>query len=201
MSTNARTAAAPHATLASGLFAGSNAMLRRALLVAAGIGILTASAKINVPMVPVPMTMQTFAVSMIGLAYGARLGAATVIAYLVAAAAGLPIFAGPLPGTAYLLGPTAGFLAGMVPMAYLSGLVAERGLDRSPLKGFLALLLASLPVFLLGWGWLAYGVAQLGAGKAFAVGVAPFILGNLVKCALAAAGAVAGWSLIERFRG
>ena len=95
-----------------------------------GVCLLTLSAKIQVPFWPVPMTMQTLVVLIIGMAYGTRLGAGTVLAYLLVGAAGFPVFAGTPErgiGLAYMMGPTGGFLMGFVVAAWITGLLPNAG--------------------------------------------------------------------------
>ena len=92
--------------------------------------LLAISAKVQVPFWPVPMTMQTFVVLMLGIAYGSRLGASTGVLYLVEGAIGLPVFAKGA-GIAYLIGPTGGYLIGFVIAMYVVGLLAEKHWDRS----------------------------------------------------------------------
>ena len=102
--------------------------------VVGGVCLLTLSAKLQVPFYPVPMTMQTLVVLMIGMAYGRVLGTATVAAYLLAGAAGLPVFAGTPErgiGLAYMMGPTGGYLVGFLVSAWLMGALAERGWSSS----------------------------------------------------------------------
>ncbi len=105
-------------------------VLRGAILVALGTALLTLSAKVNLPLPLVPMTLQTLVVLMIGAAYGWRLGSLTVIAYLAEGAIGLPVFAGPVGGLAPLVGPTAGYLYGFVLAAFATGWLSQRGWDR-----------------------------------------------------------------------
>ena len=103
------------------------------LLALVGTLALTVSAKTQIPFWPVPMTMQTFVVLVIGMAYGARLGVATIALYLLEGALGLPVFAGTPEkgvGLAYMMGPTGGYLLGFVAGAWLCGWLAERGFDR-----------------------------------------------------------------------
>src|SRR3954470_12918661 len=95
--------------------------VRGLILIALGSGLLTLSAKINLPLPYVPMTLQTLVVLMIGAAYGWRLGSATMISYLAEGAMGLPVFAGPVGGIAPLLGPTAGYLFGFIGAAFVTG--------------------------------------------------------------------------------
>lgn len=158
--------------------------LPRALLLAvAGSLLIAACAQLLVPMWPVPMTMQTFAVLLIGLSYGPRLGSATVALYLGQGALGLPVFAGGAGGIAQLLGPTGGYLAGFVAAAALVGWMAQQGWSRPVLRVFLAMLAGSAVIYAFGAAWLS---TLVGLDRALAVGVLPFLLGDAVKAALAA---------------
>lgn len=177
---------------------------RAVMLVGIGIGILTLSAKVQVPFWPVPMTMTTFAVLLIAAAYGSRLGVATIVAYIAAGLAGLPVFAGPVAGPAYLVGTTAGFIWGYIPAAMIVGLVADRGWDRSIPKLGLAMFVGDAVIFILGFIWLAWiaqlssGATGIGAMAAWENGVEPFLLGDALKIAIAALLVPAGWSLLRR---
>lgn len=147
--------------------------------------LLALSSQIKVPMYPVPMTMQTFAVTLIGALYGWRLGAATVIAWLLQGAAGLPVFAGASGGAAYFAGPTAGYLLAFPFAAALTGWLAERGWNGGRLwLAFLSMLAGNALSLLIGVAWLG---AMIGLPKAIAVGATPFLLGAVLKSALAAA--------------
>ena len=161
-------------------------VLRGAILIALGTALLTLSAKVNLPLPFVPMTLQTLVVLMIGAAYGWRLGSATVIAYLAEGALGLPVFAGPVGGLAPLVGPTAGYLYGFVLAALATGWLSERGWDRSVPLLFVAMGLGHILILGAGFSWLAFGV-KLGVDKAWLVGIVPFIAASLVKNALGAA--------------
>ena len=160
--------------------------LRAVVLVALGSALMALSAKVNLPLPYVPMTLQTLVVLMIGAAYGWRLGSATMVAYLAEGAMGLPVFAGPVGGIAPLVGPTAGYLYGFVLAAFVIGWFAERGWDRNVVALFAAMAVGHVVIFIAGFGWLAYGIG-LGADKAWLVGVAPFIAASVVKNALGAA--------------
>jgi len=174
---------------------GAARLLTAVLLVFGGTALLAISAKIQVPFYPVPMTLQTLVVLLLGALYGSRLAVLTVLAYLAEGAIGLPVFAGTPPavaGPTYLLGPTGGFLAGFVVTAAIAGIAADRGWARSALKLFGAMLVGEVALMTLGFLWLAWfawlqgGATGLGAGTAFSAAVAPFALGELVKTALAA---------------
>ena len=162
---------------------GSSGLLRSVILVALGTALLTLSAKVNLPLPYVPMTLQTLVVLVIGAAYGWRLGSATLMAYLAEGAIGFPVFAGPVGGLAPLIGPTAGYLFGFVAAAFVTGWLSERGWDRSVLRLFVAMALGHILILAAGFGWLAFGM-KLGVEKAWLVGIAPFIAASLIKNAL-----------------
>lgn len=170
-------------------------VLRLALLAIAGSALMAVSAKVQVPMYPVPMTMQTFAVLVIAMAYGARLAGVTLLLYLAEGAIGLPVFASG-GGLAYMAGPTGGYLVGFFVAAVLVGWLAERGWDRSPALTFLANLGGTAIIFLLGVAYLSTIVG--GLEVAFDKGLAPFAVGALVKIGLAATVLPMVWSLLSR---
>ena len=166
------------------------AVLRTAVLAVFGSLLLWASAKVQVPFYPVPMTLQTAVVLLIGVAYGPRLAAATLLLYLAEGAVGLPVFAGTPErgiGLAYMVGPTGGYLAGFLAAAVIAGWTAER--SRHWLTTALGLLAAIVAIHLLGAAWLA---TLVGPAKAVSLGVLPFLLGDAVKLALVTAAAEAG---------
>ena len=165
---------------------GFSAVLRAIILIALGTALLTLSAKVNLPLPYVPMTLQTLVVLVIGAAYGWRLGTATVIAYLAEGAIGIPVFAGPVGGLAPLMGPTAGYLIGFVAAAFATGWLSERGWDRSVPLLFVAMAIGHIIILAAGFAWLAFGM-NLGVEKAWAVGIVPFVAASLIKNALGAA--------------
>jgi biotin transport system substrate-specific component len=160
------------------------AALRVAALLAFGTALLTLSAKIQVPFYPVPMTMQTFLVLVLGAVYGWRLAGATVALYLLEGAAGLPVFAGPIAGPAYLMGPTGGFLIGFLPAAMAAGAMAGHGFARSLLGSLATMTAGHAIIFAFGIGWLSTAMPFAGA---WAVGFMPFLAATALKTALAAA--------------
>jgi biotin transport system substrate-specific component len=171
-------------------------LVRDIALAFAGVAILTLSAKIKVPFYPVPMTMQTLAVLLIGAAYGWRLGAATVLLYIAHGFFGAPVFTNTPPAVAgplYFMGPTTGFLVAFVASAAIAGAAVERGFARSLPMLAGAFLLAQAVVFLSGFLWLAHfatlasGAVGLGAAGTFAAAIQPFLLGDLLKTVLAVA--------------
>jgi biotin transport system substrate-specific component len=188
-------------TLAATLMPSSrSSLVQSALIAVVGSLALWASAKIQVPFWPVPITMQTFVVLCLGAGLGRTLGTATVLLYLAEGAAGLPVFAGTPEkgiGFAYMAGPTGGYLVGFVVAAYVIGWLAERGFDRSVPKLAVAMTLGHVLILALGMAWLAQFV---GIDKAWAVGVVPFYAATVFKTALGALCLPALWMLISRRR-
>ena len=158
-----------------------NSALRRALAIVAGSLALAVSAQITVPMFPVPMTMQTFAVIMVGVLCGGRLAAEIVLAYLVEGAVGLPVFAGGAAGLAAIIGNTGGYLIGFIPGAALIGWLADRGWNKG-IKLAASLTAGHLIIFIPGVAWLA---SFIGLNAAVQYGLTPFIVGTILKTALA----------------
>ncbi|PZV35423.1 biotin transporter BioY [Mesorhizobium kowhaii] len=146
---------------------------------------LALSSYIEVPMVPVPVTMQTFAVTLIGALYGWRLGAITIAAWLVEGAVGFPVLAGGAAGLSHFVGPTGGYLFAFPLVGALVGWLAERGWNGNRVMlAFAAMLLGNLACLVLGTAWLA---VMIGVEKAITFGFMPFLLGGLLKSALGAA--------------
>ena len=170
---------------------------RAVVLAFTGSFALAVSAKIQVPFWPVPATMQSLVVLLIGVAYGGRLAAATVLLYLAEGLAGLPVFAGPSAGPAYMAGPTAGYLVGFVLAAWLVGWLAELGWDRSVWRTAAAMSAGHAVLFVPGVLWLA---VLFGWEKAVAAGLTPFIPATIVKTALGVALVAACWSMVDRKR-
>ncbi|MFJ7355468.1 biotin transporter BioY [Phyllobacterium sp. NPDC097923] len=156
----------------------------KALAVLIGTAFLAVSSWIEVPMFPVPVTMQTFAVTMVGALYGWRLGGLTVLAWLGEAMIGMPVLAGGAGGFLYFAGPTVGYLAAFPVVAAAVGFLAERGLTRNPFVSAAVMLFGNLLCLALGASWLAH---LFGFEAAWASGVAPFLIGAVLKSALAAA--------------
>lgn len=149
-----------------------------------GSVLLAASARTQIPFWPVPMTMQTLAVIVIGMTLGARLGFVVVTAYVLEGLMGLPVFANTPErgaGLAYFMGPTGGYLVGFCIAAYVSGWLAERGFGGSVLRAGFVNLVGTLIILACGSAWLAH---LIGFGKAYALGISPFLLSSLVKIAL-----------------
>ena len=162
----------------------SRKFLREVVAALLGALALAAAAKWQVPFYPVPMTLQTFVVLVLGAFFGARLASATVGLYLAEGFFGLPVFAGWAAGPETLSGPTGGYLFGFLATAALVGFLADRGVTRSLIGLIVAMGLGHVVISALGFGWLA---AELGPVKAWAIGVAPFYGSMLLKTALAVA--------------
>lgn len=186
-------------TLAEVLWPSDAKALRAIVLALIGSAVLWASAKIQVPFYPVPMTLQTLAVLGLGMAYGWRLASATLLLYLAEGAFGLPVFAGTPEkgiGLAYLMGPTGGYLLGFLLAATLCGWLAERGWDRNVATTALAMLLGNIVIYVPGLLWLG---AVVGWDKpVLEWGLTPFLLGDATKLVLAALILPGLWTLLGR---
>lgn len=146
---------------------------------------LAVSSYIEVPMVPVPITMQTFAIALVGALYGWRLGAITVTAWLVEGAMGFPVLAGGAGGLAHFAGPTGGYLFAFPFAAAAAGWLVEKGWNGDRLfLAFLAMLISNVICLVVGATWLSF---MIGVEKAIAFGVTPFLLGAVLKSGLGAA--------------
>ncbi|WP_106160219.1 biotin transporter BioY [Hasllibacter halocynthiae] len=174
---------------------------KRAAAVALGVAILATSAKISVPMWPVPITMGTFAVLTLGAAYGPRLGLATILLYMAVGAAGVPLFAGESAGLAYMLGGTGGYLLGYVLATVALGLAARAGWDRSTGGMAAALLAGNALIYVPGLIWLNQMPYAEGWSWTLAAGLTPFLLGDAIKLVLAALLIPAAWKLLGSARG
>jgi len=163
-------------------------------LVLVGVGILAVSARIQVPFYPVPVTMQTLAVMVIAMAYGSKLGTATLFSYLLAGFLGAPVFAGGA-GFAYMAGPTGGYLAGFLLAGVVLGALADRGWTRNWQTTAAAMLVGTAIIYLLGVTWLSQ---LIGFDKAVAFGLMPFIYGDILKLVIAAAAVPFMWKLVAK---
>lgn len=193
-------AAVPALPLAAAIWPaeGRAALIRSVFLAVLGSLLLWASAKVQVPFWPVPMTMQTYVVLVLGAACGWRLGAATVLLYLAQGALGLPVFAGTPErglGLAYMVGPTGGYLLGFVVAAAVTGWLAERGWTRSWGQTLAAMALGHAAIFAFGLAWLA---TLTGAEKAVALGLAPFWAATVLKTLLAGFTLPIAWRCLAR---
>jgi biotin transport system substrate-specific component len=163
-----------------------------------GFSLLTAlAAQIVIPIGPVPITGQTFAVLLTGALLGSRLGAMAMIAYLLEGAGGLPFFAGGHFGLAHLMGPTGGYLIAFPAAAFITGAFAEQGWDRRFLTAAAAMFIGSIIIIVCGCAWFAL-LTRSSLFAAFRLSVVPFIPGEIIKILLAAAVLPSGWKLLRR---
>lgn len=187
-------------------------LLANLVIVVLGSLLLTLSAKISVPVLPVPVTLATFAVAALAAGFGWRIGVATVALYIAQGLAGLPVFTFG-GGWTYVMSPTFGFILGYLPMAYIIGRAADAGASGKVFRLFAVMVLADAVVFALGFVWLlavAGILLQSGGtlpgwidagnllGSAYSVAIEPFILWDVLKLAFAALSVAGLWSLLRR---
>lgn len=186
-----------HPTLARTLVPRSG-LARDVALVLGGAALVALIAQVEIPLKPVPMTLQTLAVLLVGAALGWKRGAASMTTYLLAGAAGLPVFAGGSAGLAKFAGPTGGYLLSYVFAAALVGWLVQRyALDRKPAGAALAMLAASVVIYALGLTWLGL-VTGLKGQALLTAGLTPFLVGDALKIGLAALLLPGAWALVGR---
>lgn len=177
---------------------------RTATLVVGGALLTAGAAQVRIPLgfTPVPLTGQTFAVLLVGASLGARRAAASQALYWVLALIGLPVLSNGRGGWSAATGATAGYVVGFIVAAALVGYLSERGQDRSLVTSIPQMLLGSVVIYAMGVSWLAHSMNvpfYSKTGKdAFTYGLAPFIVGDLLKMLLAAAITPAAWALVSR---
>jgi len=176
-------------------------LLTDALLILGGAGFVGLMAQISVRIgfTPVPITGQTFAVLLVGAAYGSMLGAATLFAYLVLGVIGVPLYADHKHGWDVFSGATGGYIVGFIVAAAVTGALAERGWDKKFSSSIAAMLTGSVVIYACGSIWLHHFL-HVSWNTTFVDGVYPFIPGDLVKLYLAAAALPGAWSLVRRLR-
>ncbi len=171
-------------------------------LVVAGTALVAVLAQVAIPLWPVPVTGQTLAVLLVGAGLGAARGAASLTLYALLGAVGLPIYSEASSGWSVLLGPTGGYIIGFIASAAIVGWAAERSWDRGWYKPIITFIGGSLVVFAFGLPWLAVSLGQLGLPNdlqsVLVAGFYPFIIGGLIKAAIAAALLPALWAAAER---
>jgi len=150
-----------------------------------------AQVEIPLPFTPVPITGQTFGVLLVGAALGSKRGALSLASYLALGVVGLPFFAGGAHGLIIVIGATGGYLIGFVIAAYVIGLLAERGLERSLRTSILPFLTGTVIIYICGVAWLAIMLGSL--SKALAAGLLPFLIGDAIKLVAAALVLPAAW--------
>lgn len=177
--------------------------LRDLALVAGGTLFIAASAQVSIPLPfsPVPVTGQTFAVLLTGAVLGSNLGFASTALYLAAALGGLPVLAPTedglhLTGTAVLSMPTLGYVAGFIVASYVVGTLSERGFSRTPARTVIAMIAGNAIIYALGLLWLQHALAATWSDT-IAWGLTPFLVGDVVKIALAAGLLPAAWLLVR----
>ncbi|HZR39274.1 MAG TPA: biotin transporter BioY [Ktedonobacteraceae bacterium] len=181
--------------------------LLRDLLLVIGFSVflaLCSQVSFHIPFTPVPITLQTLGVLLTGAALGSRRGALAMLAYLAEGAAGLPVFASGTGGIVHLLGYTGGYLWSYPIAAFVTGFLCERRLDRHFLTSVLAMLPGSLIIYALGVPWLAIvgiptaqGIMHPPILTAIALGMLPFIPGDLLKLVIAAVLLPTAWSIVN----
>lgn len=173
----------------------SRARLYDLICVLGGSGLLALSAlfSIRLPFSPVPVTAQTMMVLILGAVIGKTRAVTSVLFYISQGIAGIPVFAGGMFGAAYLFGPTGGYLLGFIPAAFITGYLAENGWNRNFVTAFLAMMAGNVIIYACGLPWLANFV---GADRVFAIGLAPFIPGDLIKLFIAASLLISGRKML-----
>jgi biotin transport system substrate-specific component len=156
---------------------------------------MSAQVAINLPFSPVPITMQTLAVLLVGVLLGSVRGSLSMLLYLAQGAAGLPVFAGGIAGAAHMLGPTGGYLLGFVLCSYLVGYLAERGWDRKVGTTLIAMCVGTLIIYIPGLVWLA---TFIDGGNVLTLGLYPFLPGAAIKIVAATLILPAGWKLLGK---
>lgn len=156
--------------------------------------LIAVTAQISIPLKPVPLTGQTFAVLYISALSGKKRGVLTVIVYLAQGALGLPVFAGGKGGILHLIGPTGGYLFGFIFAAFIVGWLSERGWDRKFGSSVMAMFVGNLFIYICGLPWLANFI---GWQNVLREGFYPFLLGDLLKIVLAAVLLPLGWFLLK----
>lgn len=198
-----------HDTVLSKAVIGQETLLKKAALVLGGTLFIAMAAQISVPFFPVPLTMQTLAILIVGLTFGSRLSAVTLTAYLAEGAMGLPVFANAGSAPA-LIGPTAGFLFGFVGMAYLAGLAVEKGLARGVVSTAVVGVVVSALLYIPGVAWpmaIAEAAGMTGnwvgssADVIWTYWVSPFLFGDAVKAVIAAMVVWGGWKALDARKG
>ena len=176
-----------------------SSLLRNVVLVLAGTLLIALAAQVTVRLLPVPMTLQTLAILLVGFTYGARLGVATLVAYLAEGAMGLPVFAGGGAGLAYMMGPTGGFLLGFILVAGIAGFAADRGATRSLFWAVPIALIASASVYVPGLAWPAIAMGTEWSAL-WSGWMAPFLMGDALKAVMAALIVTGAWAALRQAR-
>jgi len=188
----------PHTTLADVLSPRQQrSWLLDVVLVVLFSAFVALTAQVEIPLWPVPLTLQTLGVLFTGAVLGSRRGALALLLYLTEGALGLPVFAGGASGVGYMLGPTGGYLVGFVVAAGVVGWLAQRGWDRRLVWAAVAMVIGNVIIYVCGVAWLAVFLGDLWG--ALVKGMLLFVVGDLIKIAVAALTLPGGWKLARRW--
>lgn len=171
--------------------------LRDLVLILLGALFVAALAQVEIPLpfTPVPITGQTFGVLLVGAALGSKRGAISLASYIVMGAFGLPFFAGGAHGFDIVMGATGGYLIGFVIAAYVIGLLAEQGLERSVRTSLIPFFVGTIIIYICGVAWLSIVLGSF--SKAIAAGLLPFLVGDAIKLIAAALVLPGAWKLLR----
>jgi biotin transport system substrate-specific component len=187
----------PHTTLVDVLSPRQQrSWLLGAVLVVLFSAFVALTAQVEIPLWPVPLTLQTLGVLFTGAVLGSRRGVVALLLYLTEGALGLPVFAGGASGVGYMLGPTGGYLVGFLVAAGVVGWLAQRGWDRRLLWAAVAMVIGNGVIYVCGVAWLAVFLGDLWG--ALFKGLLLFLIGDLIKIAVAALALPGGWKLVRR---
>ncbi|MBA4115493.1 MAG: biotin transporter BioY [Rubrobacter sp.] len=188
--------AAPPRTLVDVLLPRQRSLVLDAALIVGFSAFVALTAQVSLPLLPVPLTLQTLGVLFTGAVLGSKRGTLALLLYVAEGAIGLPVFAGGASGIGVIIGPTGGYLVGFVVAAGIVGLLAERGWDRRLIGAALAMVVGNLVIYALGVAWLTVILGDL--RTALVQGILIFIIGDLIKIVIAALALPGGWALARR---
>jgi len=183
----------------SEILSGNRTLVKNAMLTIGGSLIIAtlAQLRLNLPFSPVPVTGQTLGVLLVGILLGANRGSMAVMMYLTEGVCGLPVFAGGGFGTAYLLGPTGGYLVGFVGTAYLAGYLMQMHWDRNLALLTVGIIVSLAITFVVGTLWLSLFV---GLSTAVKLGLMPFMTGEVLKIAVVIVSLPAGKKMLNHWQ-
>ena len=184
-------------TLSTRYFPRAANWLRELTLIVLGSLFVAALAQVEIPLpfTPVPITGQTFGVLLVGAALGSKRGALSLALYLAEGIIGLPFFAGGAHGLSVVIGATGGYLIGFIAAAYIIGLLAERGLERNARTSFIPFLAGTVIIYTCGITWLSIVLGSF--SKAVALGMVPFLIGDVIKLLAATVALPAAWKIVK----
>ncbi len=182
-------------TLSNRYFPRVSPWIRDLILILSGSLLVALFAQVEIPLQPVPITGQTFAVLLVGATLGSIRGGFALSLYLVEGVLGLPFFSGGASGPAHLIGPTGGYLIGFIFGAYAIGWLAEHGLERNFRTSLIPFLIGTLIIYVCGVAWLAVALGSF--TQAILLGCVPFLIGDAIKLIAAAVALPAAWKLVR----